>query len=139
MLTFSRDLSVNRFKEEGGKGISCLSRKSFVCNWLATTHSNSNQMPLTKEGEVMKHHSLNVLEMLEATFPSKERGRTIAVWSVKGSTFYQRKQLLTIHPQGTRQLSNAASVMFTCALGLEDQIVFTITIQKRTLPVRNNK
>ena len=50
MLTFLRSSSAHKLQEEEeGKGIYCLSRKTFVCSWLATSHSNTNQLPLTKE------------------------------------------------------------------------------------------
>ena len=139
MLTFLRGSSAQKLQEEEGKGIYCLSRKTFVCSWLATSHSNTNQLPLTKERGVQTHQCLNVSVMLESIFPSKGRARIIVVWSVKESTSLQRKQILTTLLQDTRQLSSAASAMFTCALEKEDQIASMTTILKKTLLARDNK
>ncbi|CAH3153344.1 unnamed protein product [Porites lobata] len=64
--------SAHKLQEEEGKGIYCLSRKTFVCSWLATSHSNTNQLPLTKERGVQTHQCLNVSVMLESIFLQRE-------------------------------------------------------------------
>ena len=136
MLTFLRGSSAHKLQEEEGKGIYCLSRTTFVCSWLATSHSNTNQLPLTKE----RSADTPVSERLSNVgIHSKGRARIIVVWSVKESTSLQRKQILTTLLQDTRQLSSAASAMFTCALEKEDQIASMTTILKKTLLARDNK
>lgn len=123
----------------GGRRRTDLLSFKYVCNWLATSHNKASQLLLTKEEDVQTHQCLHISLMSEPIFPSKRRGRTTIVWYVKESTFHQWKQVLKTPHQDTRQLSSAASVVFTCALGKGDQIVSMIITLKRTLPARNNK
>ena len=91
MLTFLKGTSANTFQEEEGKEICCHSRKTCVCNWLATSHNKTRQLLLTKEEEMKTHRYLHASLKTEPIFPSKGRGRIIVVWSVKESTSHQRK------------------------------------------------
>lgn len=131
-----RGTGANTLQEEEGKGISSFKEDlcvQLVGNFLQQNKSTASNKRRRSADTPVPARLANV----ETIFPSKGRGSTIIVWSVKRSTSRQRKQVLKTPYQDRRQLSSAPSVMFTCALGKEDQIVSLITTQKRTLPTRN--
>lgn len=135
MLTFLRSSSTHKLQEEEGKGIYSLSRKTFVCSWLATSHSNTNQLPLTKE----RSADTPVPERLSNVgIHSKGRARIIVVCVVCERKHFSSKKANPDNPS-PRQLLSAASAMFTCALEKEDQFASMTTILRKTVLARDNK